>query len=187
MNLARCPWAERSAVERRYHDLEWGFLKQEDRELFMWLVLEGAQAGLSWRTILEKREAYTEAFSGFDPERVAAFEEQDVLRLLQHPGIVRNRLKIRSAIQNARALISLQAQEGCFLDFLLRFCGGRRQNIWPDQAALPSEPGESRRLSLELRRRGFTFVGPVIVYSFMQASGLVNDHIAGCFRAPECH
>lgn len=186
MEKSRCPWAQRSSVEKVYHDQEWGYLKRDDRTLFMWLVLEGAQAGLSWRTVLEKRQGYEVAFAGFDPWRVAAFGDEDERRLLNESGIVRNRLKIRSAINNARALIALVDREGAFCDFLLEHAGGQRSNLWPSQADLPSQTPESRRLSRELVRHGFSFVGPVIIYSFMQATGLVNDHIEGCFRANEC-
>lgn len=182
-HLSRCSWAERSAVEREYHDLEWGIPEHDDIRLFEWLVLEGAQAGLSWRTVLEKREGYRDAFEGFDPYRVANLDSLAEEALLRHPGIIRNRLKIRSVLNNARAFLRLQAQEGSFSEYLWAFVDGvPKRNVWPSAADLPAQTDDSRALSLSLKARGFSFVGPVICYSYMQATGLVDDHIAGCFR-----
>ncbi len=181
--ISRCPWAERSSLEREYHDREWGIPEHDDVRLFEWLLLEGAQAGLSWRTILEKREGYREAFEGFDPERVARFDAQREAVLQQHQGIIRNRLKIRSAIRNAQAFLELAEREGGFDGFLWSFVDDvPRRNIWPTLSDLPAKTPESVALSRALKARGFTFVGPVICYSFMQATGLVDDHIAGCYR-----
>lgn len=182
--LSRCAWAERSRVEREYHDREWGVPEHDDVRLFEWLVLEGAQAGLSWRTILEKREGYRDAFEGFDPLRVAEFDAQREAQLLLHPGIIRNRQKIRSAINNARAFRRLSEREGGFDAFLWGFVDGVPQrNVWPKPSDLPAKTPRSEALSHALKARGFTFVGPVICYSFMQATGLVDDHIAGCYRS----
>lgn len=180
----RCPWAERSAVERDYHDREWGVPEHDEARLFEWLVLEGAQAGLSWRTILEKREGYRDAFEGFDPLRVAEFDAQKEAQLYLHPGIIRNRQKIRSVIGNARAFRRLMERPGGFDAFLWAFVDGIPQsNVWPCPSDLPAKTPQSEALSRTLKAHGFTFVGPVICYSFMQATGLVNDHIAGCYRS----
>lgn len=181
---SRCPWAERSKVERDYHDREWGVPEHDDRRLFEWLVLEGAQAGLSWRTILEKREGYRDAFEGFDPLRVAEFDAQKEAQLYLHPGIIRNRQKIRSAIGNARAFRRLMAHDGGFDAFLWAFVDGvPRKNTWQSPSALPARTSQSEALSHALKVQGFTFVGPVICYSYMQATGLVDDHIVGCYRS----
>jgi DNA-3-methyladenine glycosylase I len=158
--------------------------EHDEVRLFEWLVLEGAQAGLSWRTILEKREGYRDAFAGFDPLRVAEFDAQREAELLLHPGIIRNRQKIRSAIGNARAFRRLSEREGGFDAFLWGFVDGVPQrNVWPTLLDLPAKTQQSEALSFALKAHGFTFVGPVICYSFMQATGLVDDHIAGCFRS----
>jgi DNA-3-methyladenine glycosylase I len=163
-----------------YHDDEWGVPLHDDRKLFELLTLEGAQAGLSWSTILRKREGYRAAFAGFDPEAVARFSARDVERLLADPGIVRNRLKVESTVANARAVLELD--EG--LDEMLwSFVGGSpKVNKWRTLAQLPAETTESKAMSKELKRRGFRFVGPTVCYAFMQAAGLVNDHVVGCFR-----
>jgi DNA-3-methyladenine glycosylase I len=180
----RCAWAERSALERDYHDQEWGVPEHDDVRLFEWLILESAQAGLSWRTILEKREGYRDAFEGFDPHRLAKRGREAEEALMQHPGIVRNRLKIRSALNNARAFCAVQDSQGSFSTFLWSFVGGvPKANVWETLADLPAQTEVSRALSQSLKDRGFSFVGPVICYSFMQATGLVDDHIAGCYRA----
>lgn len=182
----RCPWAH-SELEIAYHDDEWGVpVREDDRRLFEFLVLEGAQAGLSWSTILRKREGYRAAFAGFDPRRVAAFAEADVARLLADPGIVRNRLKIASAISNAEAFLRVQDEHGSFGHWLWGFCGGvPRVNHWHELSELPASTPESDALSKELKRRGFRFVGSTICYSFMQAVGLVNDHLVTCPRHAE--
>jgi DNA-3-methyladenine glycosylase I len=166
-----------------YHDHEWGVPVRDDRVLFEFILLEGAQAGLSWSTILRKRAAYRQAFAGFDPRRVARFDDGDVRRLLADEGIVRNRAKVDAAIGNARAFLAVQAEHGSFAAYVWRFVGGRpRQNRWRAGQALPAETDLSRALSDDLRRRGFRFVGPTICYAFMQAVGLVNDHTLDCFR-----
>ena len=181
----RCLWAERSDWERDYHDSEWGTPLHEDRKLFEFLLLEGAQAGLSWVTILKKRAAYQEAFEHFDPERVAAFGDAQVDRLMQNPGIIRNRLKIQAAIKNARSFINVVEAFGSFDSYVWRFVDGIPiLGRWPDDASVPVKSPESQALSLDLRQRGFGFCGPVICYSYMQAIGMVNDHTARCFRAP---
>jgi len=169
-----------------YHDREWGVPARDDRTLFEFLTLEGAQAGLSWMTILRKREGYRRAFAGFDPEAVARFTEADTGRLLADPAIVRNRAKIASTIANARALLAVREQRGSFAEHLWSFVDGRPiQPGRPSMADLPAETAEARAISRDLKRRGFGFVGPTIVYSLMQACGLVNDHVTTCFRWAE--
>lgn len=181
--MIRCPWAGEEPSMIRYHDVEWGTPLRDDRALFEFLVLEGAQAGLSWSTILRKREGYRHAFAGFDPETVARFTEEDAARLLADPGIVRNRLKVNGAIRNARATIALVEEKGSLSGFLWEFVGGTPVvNAWRSMAELPAETEASRAMSRELKRRGFTFVGPTICYAFMQATGMVNDHLVDCFR-----
>ena len=181
----RCSWAEGDPLLQAYHDDEWGVPVHDDRRWFEKIVLDGAQAGLSWLTILRKREGYREAFLGFDPAAVARFSERDVERLMNNAGIVRNRAKIKSAIGNARAFLAIQAEARSFDDFIWSFVRGRpqqgqvrRQGEWPARTEL------SDQISAVLRERGFSFVGSTIVYAFMQASGLVNDHVTGCFRRP---
>jgi DNA-3-methyladenine glycosylase I len=167
----------------RYHDTEWGVPLHDDRRLFEFLVLEGAQAGLSWITVLRKRDNYRRAFEGFDPQRIARFGKTDMEKLLADPGIVRNRLKIASAFRNARAFLDIQQEFGSFDAYLWRFVGGRPiQNRWRSLQEIPAETGESRALSKDLIRRGCSFVGPTICYAFMQAVGMVNDHLVRCFR-----
>jgi DNA-3-methyladenine glycosylase I len=186
MTPVRCPWAGDDPPMVRYHDAEWGAPLRDDRALFEFLVLEGAQAGLSWATILKKREAYRRAFADFDPERVARFGEDDVARLLADPGIVRNRLKVRGAIRNAQAALALAGETGSLSGFLWEFVGGKPVvNAWRSMSEVPAQSDASRAMSRELLRRGFTFVGPTICYAFMQATGMVNDHLAGCFRHAE--
>jgi DNA-3-methyladenine glycosylase I len=166
-----------------YHDREWGVPVHDDRKEFEFLVLEGAQAGLSWRTILRKREAFRAAFAGFDPEKVARFGARDVRRLLGDAGIVRNRLKIEGAIRNARAFVAVQEEFGTFDAYVWRFVGGRpKVNRWRTLQQIPAKSRESDALSKDLKQRGFTFVGSTIVYAHMQATGLVNDHIVPCWR-----
>jgi DNA-3-methyladenine glycosylase I len=178
----RCPWA-RDPLDIRYHDREWGVPVHDDRRLFEFLVLEGAQAGLSWSTILRKRESYRRAFAGFDPARVARFGPREIRRLLADEGIVRHRGKIEAAIGNARAFLAVQVEHGSFAEYLWRFVEGRpRQGRWRAASTVPAETELSRALSADLRRRGFGFVGPTICYAFMQAVGLVNDHTLDCFR-----
>ncbi len=185
MPLIRCAWAI-SPLAIAYHDLEWGVPQHDDRTLFEFLLLEGAQAGLSWETILKKRPAYRAAFAGFDPQQVAAFDSTHQAALLQNPGIVRNRLKIASAVQNAAAFLRVQAEYGSFDAYLWRFVDGQPiHNTWHSLRELPAQTPLAQRLSQDLRQRGFTFVGPTICYAFMQAVGLVNDHTTDCFRYPE--
>jgi DNA-3-methyladenine glycosylase I len=180
----RCAWVPAGdPLYATYHDEEWGVPSHDERHLFELLVLEGAQAGLSWSTILRKREGYRRAFAGFDPERVARFGPRDVERLLGDAGIVRNRLKVESAVANARAALELREAEGGLADYLWRFVGGSPiVNRWRTLAEIPAETAESRALSGQLKRRGFRFVGPTVCYAYMQAVGLVNDHVVSCFR-----
>jgi DNA-3-methyladenine glycosylase I len=185
--IARCAWGvEGAPLYRAYHDEEWGRPSRDERHLFEMLVLEGAQAGLSWSTILRKRDGYRRAFAGFDPEVVAGYGEADVARLLGDAGIVRNRLKVASTIANAHAVLALQGAGESLVDLLWGFVGGapldrRVANL----GQLPAETAESRAMSKELKRRGFRFVGPTICYAFMQAAGLVNDHVVGCAAGDE--
>jgi DNA-3-methyladenine glycosylase I len=179
----RCAWVpEGDPLYVAYHDEEWGVPSHDERHLFEMLVLEGAQAGLSWSTILRKREGYREAFASFDPEKVASFGETEVSWLMLDERIVRNRLKIESAIENARAVLDLDSLD----DFLWSFVGGKPLvNSWKTLGEIPAETAESKAMSKELKRRGFRFVGPTICYAFMQACGLVNDHTVDCFRYRE--
>jgi DNA-3-methyladenine glycosylase I len=178
----RCSWA-RTPLSVAYHDLEWGVPVHDDLVLFEFLILEGAQAGLSWETILNKREAYRQAFAGFDPARVARFTAKRVERLLKDPGIVRNRLKINSAVGNAKAFLAVQKECGSFDAYVWRFVGGTpRVNQWRTLKQVPPKTAESDVLSRDLLKRGFKFVGSTICYAFMQAVGLVNDHSVDCFR-----
>jgi len=179
----RCAWAT-SELGIAYHDREWGVPVRDDRTFFEFLILEGAQAGLSWETILRKRAAYRRAFAGFDPRRVARFDARRVRALLADPGIVRNRLKIASAVSNARAFLAVQAELGSFTEYVWRFVDGRpRVTRWRRGQAVPARTPESDALSRDLIARGFRFVGSTICYAFMQATGLVDDHAADCFRA----
>ena len=184
--LIRCDWAGTDPRYVAYHDQEWGVPVHDDRLLFEFLILEGAQAGLSWATILRKRENYRLAFDNFDPALVAAYGDQKVAELLADPGIVRNRLKIASAIQNARCFLQVQEQYGSFSAYMWEFVGGQpRVNAWHTMAEIPAATDESRRLSKDLIQRGFRFVGPTIIYAHMQAVGMVNDHVVSCFRYAE--
>ena len=179
----RCAWCLGSAELMRYHDEEWGVPSRDDRHLFEMLSLEGAQAGLSWTTILAKREGYRRAFAGFDATRVARFTPRRVERLLTDPGIVRHRGKIESVIRNAGCVLAIAAERGSFADYVWSFSGGRPVKHRRRTAAeIPAETPLSRALSQDLRRRGFRFVGPTTVYAFLQAVGVVDDHVAGCFR-----
>lgn len=182
----RCPWPGADARMCAYHDHEWGVPVRDDRQLFAKLVLDGAQAGLSWKTILHRQEGYLRAFDGLDPERMAAYGDSDVARLLADPGIIRNRAKVRSAIANARAFLRLRDEEGPFADWLWAFVDGRPvQNAWRESREVPAVTPLAERVSRELRRRGFSFVGPTIVYAYLQAVGVVNDHLVSCFRHAE--
>jgi DNA-3-methyladenine glycosylase I len=179
----RCAWAARDALLMAYHDQEWGVPVHDDRALFEFLILEGAQAGLSWSTILNKRPAYRIAFDHFNPVKVARYDEVKIAALLEDAGIVRNRLKIRAAVQNARALLAVQKEFGSFDRYVWQFVGGKPiQNRWRQVEEVPPRAAESDAMSKDLMKRGFTFVGSTICYAFMQATGMVNDHVVGCFR-----
>lgn len=180
--VRRCPWASANRLQMLYHDREWGVPVHDDRVFFEFLVLEGAQAGLSWDTILRKRENYRAAFAGFDPRKVARFGTRDVTSLLRNPGIVRNRLKVRSAISNARAFLGVQQEFGTFDAYIWRFVGGKpKRDIRRAMKDVPSATPESNAMSRDLKHRGFRFVGSTICYAFMQATGLVDDHLVTCF------
>ncbi len=183
MDRPRCGWCTQDPLYQAYHDGEWGVPVHEDRALFEFLVLEGAQAGLSWITILRKREAYRRAFAGFDPVRVAAFSDAQLEALLQDEGIVRNRLKVTSARDNARAFLAVQAEFGSFDAYLWPFIGGTpRVNRPNSMAEVPAMTPEAEALSRDLKKRGFRFVGPTIMYAYMQATGMVDDHVATCWK-----
>jgi len=179
----RCGWAESDPLLLAYHDEEWGVPSCDDRHLFELLTLEGAQAGLSWITILRKREGYRKAFAGFEPAAVARFRPERIARLLRNPDVVRHRGKLESVPANARAVLALRREGRSFADVLWKFSGGKpRRNAWKSPRDVPAETPVSREMSRELRRLGFQFVGPTICYAFMQAVGMVNDHLVGCFR-----
>jgi DNA-3-methyladenine glycosylase I len=183
--MRRCEWA-RTADLIAYHDLEWGLPIHNDQPLFEFLILEGMQAGLSWETILKKRESFRAAFDYFDATAIAAYKQSKVRELLANKNIIRNRLKIGAAIRNAEALLAVRNEFGSFNEYVWRFVGGRpKQNNWRSLGDLPSQTAESNALSKDLRRYGFKFVGPVICYAFMQAVGMVNDHLVDCFRHKE--
>jgi DNA-3-methyladenine glycosylase I len=182
----RCGWAGEDPLYIAYHDREWGVPVHRDRKLFEMLVLEGAQAGLAWITILRKRENYRKAFCGFDPEKVARFDKRRVARLLRDPGIVRNRAKVESTVENARVFLDIREKYGTFNKLCWRFVDGKpRVNRWRTLKSIPARTKESEALSEELARRGMRFVGPTICYAFMQAVGMVNDHTVDCFRHAE--
>lgn len=185
--LKRCDWAGlQGPLYREYHDKEWGVPAHDDRVIFEFLVLEGAQAGLSWGTILRKRENFRRAFAGFDPVKVARFDGRTVRRLLQNSGIIRNRLKVNSAVQNAKAFLEVQREFGSFDSYIWTFVGGRpKVNHWNSMKDIPAATPESEAMSKDLVRRGFRFVGPTICYAHMQATGMVNDHVVSCFRYRE--
>lgn len=182
MEVTRCAWPSDNPLMLRYHDQEWGVPVRDDRELWEHLVLDGFQAGLSWSLILKRRAHLRRAFDGFDPERVARYTPGKVARLLRDPGVIRNRLKVRGAVANARAYLAVM-ERGSFSALVWQVVDGRpKQNRWRTLKQIPAETGESRALSQALKERGFKFVGPTIVYAFMQAAGLVNDHVVSCFR-----
>lgn len=184
--ISRCAWAGTREEMCAYHDEEWGVPIHDDRLHFEFLTLEGAQAGLSWETILRKREGYRAAFAGFDPNEVARFGEAEQQTLMLDSGIVRNRLKIGSTVSNARSFLEVQREFDSFDAYIWRFTNGQPiQNSWQDLSELPAETEESRAMSRDLKRRGFRFVGPTICYAYMQATGLVNDHVMSCFRHAE--
>jgi DNA-3-methyladenine glycosylase I len=178
----RCSWAS-GELSIRYHDEEWGVPVHDDRRLFEFLILEGAQAGLSWNTILNKRNSYRQAFAGFDPRKVARYDRRKVEQLLRDPGIVRNKLKIASAIANAQAFLAVQKEFGSFDLYIWRFVDGKpRQNLPSSLKQVPARTPDSDAMSKDLKKRGFNFVGSTICYAFMQAVGMVNDHLVDCFR-----
>ena len=185
--IQRCGWCGTTdELYIRYHDAEWGVPEYDAQRLFAKLILDGAQAGLSWITILRKRENYWQAFDNFDPEKIARYDEAKIAELLQNPGIVRNRLKVQSAVKNARGYLEIMEKEGSFSRFLWAFVDGRPiQNSWRSMEEVPTETAESQAMSKALKKRGFSFVGPTIVYAFMQAVGIGNDHVVDCFRYAE--
>ena len=181
-SVTRCAWAN-NELAVRYHDEEWGVPVHDDRTLFEFLVLEGAQAGLSWDTILKKRERYRTVFDDFDPKRIARYTPRKIERLLADSGIVRNRLKDESAVKNAKAFLAVQKEAGSFDAYVWQFVGGRpRRNRWRSLTQVPARTAESDALHKDLKKRGFSFVGSTICYAFMQATGMVNDHVQSCFR-----
>ena len=183
MTQHRCEWAGTDPLYVAYHDEEWGVPVHDDRTLFEFLILEGAQAGLSWSTILKKRDGYRLAFDNFDPAKVAAYDDAKIAELLNNPGIVRNRLKVNAAVSNAKRFLEVQAEFGSFDAYIWGFVDGRvKQNAWEKLAKIPAETPESRAMSKDMKKRGFKFVGPTICYAFMQAVGMVNDHVIDCFR-----
>ncbi len=185
--INRCAWCGDDPLYVSYHDEEWGVPEYDDQRLFAKLILDGAQAGLSWIIILRKRDSYWQAFDNFDPEKIARYDEDKIAELLQNPGIVRNRLKIESAVKNARGYLEIMEKEGSFSRFLWDFVDGRPiQNSWRSMEEVPTETAESRAMSKALKQYGFSFVGPTIVYAFVQAVGMVNDHVVSCFRYEEC-
>ena len=186
--ISRCRWAEGVSLDYiRYHDKEWGVPVRDDRTQFEFLILEGAQAGLSWSTILNKREGYRKLFAGFDPEKVARFTKRRVEKMLLDPSIVRNRLKVESAVTNAKAFLAIQNEFGAFSDYIWGFVDGKPiQNKFRKDSDVPATSPESDALSKDLKKRGFRFVGSTIIYAHMQATGMVNDHVTGCFRHKPC-
>jgi DNA-3-methyladenine glycosylase I len=182
----RCPWAGSDPLYVDYHDTQWGVPLHDDRRLFEFLILEGAQAGLSWITVLKKRNNYRDAFDGFDPEKVARYRHDKIEKLLKNEGIIRNRLKIAAAVDNARAFIKVQNEFSSFDAYIWGFVDGRPvRNEWKSMQQVPAQSEKSELMSRELKKRGFKFVGPVICYAFMQAVGMVNDHLVDCFRHSE--
>lgn len=183
----RCLWAVKTDIERAYHDTEWGVPRRDDAGQFEFLVLESAQAGLSWLTILKKRDGYRNAFAGFDPVKVAAFTEKDVSRLMDDANIVRNRKKIESAVTNARLFLELAAKHGSFSNYIWRFTDGKPIiNKWKDMRQIPATTPISDAMGKEFKRQGFKFLGSTVLYAHMQATGMVNDHLTACFRHKEC-
>ncbi len=185
--LSRCGWCAGDSLYQQYHDQEWGMPLFDDHKLFEFLLLEGAQAGLAWITVLRKREGYRQAFDNFDAEKIARYSDKKLLKLQQNPAIIRNRLKIDSARKNARAYLTLREQENSFSDFLWCFVDGRpQQNNWQTLQQIPATTATSDRLSKALKKRGFNFVGSTICYAFMQATGMVNDHLNSCHCHARC-
>ena len=179
----RCSWAQDGPLLIKYHDQEWGVPLHDDQQLFEFLILEGAQAGLSWITVLRKRDNYRKAFDNFDPVKIATYDKRKIDELRNNPGIIRNRLKIQATVTNARAVLDIQKEFGSFDTYIWGFVGGHTiQNKWEKLEEIPSSTPESEAMSKDLKKRGFKFVGPTICYAFMQAVGMVNDHVVGCFR-----
>ncbi|WP_320006028.1 DNA-3-methyladenine glycosylase I [Maridesulfovibrio sp.] len=185
MNQSRCEWAQHE-LEINYHDTEWGVPLHDDQRHFEFIILEGAQAGLSWLTVLKKRESYRLAFANFDPARVARFDENKIELLRQNEGIIRNKLKINSAVRNARAFLEIQEKFGSFDNYIWQFTNGKTiQNNWKSLSEVPAKTPEAEAMSKDLKKKGFNFVGPTICYAYMQATGMVNDHLVSCFRHQE--
>lgn len=186
-DLIRCPWAGTDPLYRDYHDREWGVPLYDNQSLFEFLILEGAQAGLAWITVLRKRPAYRQAFDQFDPYKIAGYSAARKTKLLQNPGLIRNRLKIDSAVRNAQAYVAMAQSGEDFSEFLWGFVNGRAKiNHWRSLAEVPASTAESEAMSRALKKRGFSFVGPTICYAFMQATGMVNDHLVDCYRHRQC-
>ncbi len=185
-NKQRCPWPGEDSLYQAYHDKEWGVPVRSDKKLFEFLILEGVQAGLSWITVLRKREAYRSAYDNFDWNKITAYDDKKMEALLQIPGIIRNRLKVKASITNARAFIKVREEFGTFSKYIWRFIDGKPlQNKWQTMREVPAVTEVAERISKDLKKRGFTFVGPTIIYAHMQATGMVNDHITECFRHKE--
>ena len=183
----RCEWGNQSVLYQQYHDEEWGVSLHDDTRLYKFLILEGAQAGLSWETILKKREGYREAFDQFDAEKIAKYSDDKIESLLQNPNIIRNRLKVKSAVLNAQLFLEVQKEYGSFDTYIWQFIGGKTiQNRFKKISQLPANTLESDAMSRSLKKRGFKFIGTTICYAFMQATGMVNDHVVSCFRYKEC-
>ena len=184
--IRRCAWAGTEKLFIDYHDREWGVPVHDERKFFEMLILEGAQAGLSWSTVLKKRDAYRRAFAQFDPQKVARFNKQKINELMDNPGIIRNRLKIESAVKNARAFLEIQKKFDSFDQYIWKFTGGEPLvNTWKKLSDIPAQSSESDAMSKDLKQHGFNFVGSTICYAFMQAAGMVNDHLVTCFRYEE--
>ena len=187
MNSKRCDWCGEDELYQQYHDNEWGVPCYDDATLFEFLLLEGAQAGLSWITILRKRENYRAAFDQFDPEKIARYSPKKIEKLLTNPGIVRNRLKVESAVRNAKAYLTILERESSFSDYIWQFVEGEPiQNRWKTMKQVPALTAESDRMSKQLKKEGFNFVGSTICYAYMQSMGMVNDHLTSCYRHKEC-
>jgi DNA-3-methyladenine glycosylase I len=184
--IRRCSWPGADEIYIDYHDKEWGVPVHDDRKHFEFIILDGAQAGLSWITILKKRKNYREAFDNFDPEKVAKYDEKKIKELMQNKGIVRNKGKIEAAVYNAKAFLEIQREFGSFDKYIWQFVGGKTiKNSWKSEAEIPTKTPESEAMSKDLKQRGFKFIGPTICYAYMQAAGMVNDHIVDCFRYNE--
>ncbi|MGC9513229.1 MAG: DNA-3-methyladenine glycosylase I [Fidelibacterota bacterium] len=185
-NVTRCPWPGKDPLMMTYHDTEWGVPLHDDQGLFEFLILDGFQAGLSWSVVLRKRDAFRQAFDEFDPEKIARYDEEKVQALLRNPEIIRNRRKIDGAIRNARSFLSIREQKGSFNDYIWMFTDGKTiHNHWREESQIPVTASESDAMSKDLKQHGFSFVGSTICYAFMQAAGLVNDHLISCFRHQE--